>query len=1291
MVSLFAAYYNYLKNKKKYMFTVLLLMCAAAVFILRDLRLEEDITKAIPFGKNEEQYKRVLDEFKFLDRIIVLATFSDKSENDYKKLASFANDFIEGMKKSESSRFIESYSSEKTNIDQKAVYTHFYNNIPLYLEESDYEQLEKSIQPEVLKETVGVLYRNIISPAGMVSAQFIRKDPLSLAFKGMEKLKTLNPESSFEIVDGHIFADGRKSLIFFIQPALSAGDTGNNAKLVAEMEQVMSETEKKYEGKIDGGFFGGIPIGVDSADRIKTDVIISSLIALALILLILLLYFRKMKFIPLIFLPAVFGALIAVTVAVIIKGTLSAIALGITSVLLGIMVDYSIHVISHIMDRKDTANAISDLSFPLILSCLTTVAAFVCLLFLDAPVLNDLGLLASIAVLAAMLFSILILPHIVDMVKRPKDEVENIEKEGGIIARLASIEFEKNWETVLFTVLITVVLYFFSKGVQFENDLNGINYISPELTRTMNEIDRISSINKKSVYLVFQGSSFDEVLKNREIAEPAIAKMTKDGVILSSSDISQVVMSKEKQAEKIARWKQFWSVERKQSVKNALVSEGTQLGFKENTFESFFELLDKDFEPVEPHQLTTFAPQLFEEWMTQSDKGFMSASLLRIDDLKKAQLTSEFNGKKEVFLFDRSEIMQKFVNYLKIDFQRLLSYSTLAVFFLLFIISGRLELAIAAMIPIIFSWIWTLGFMSILDIKFNIVNIIVVTFVFGLGVDYVVFIMRAKMQEYAFGEKTWARSYKSSILISCLTTVAGVGALIFAVHPALRSIALIAVIGMLSTLVNAFVLAPAIFDWMMLHQKAKKAPPHTFVVFFYTVFSYANYVGFSLLLSSLGFAIFSTWPFKSGRNIRKYLYHLMIRLLARAVILSAPQVSLRKYNEFRENFKKPAVIIANHSSFLDILMMLSLQTKIIMVTKSWVSNNPIFGKLVQFADFFTTTDGFENMAPKLQKCIDDGYSIVVFPEGTRGNGVDLQRFHKGAFYLADAMKLDIVPVILHGTGHSIKKGEFSVRGSQLSYTILKRIPNDSSEYGVTYQEKCRNISAMFKDEYHKVYEKLGTADFYRDRLMKNYIYKGPDIEWYARIKIRLEKNYRFFDEIIPKDGKIYDLGCGMGFLTYMLHLTSRKRKILAIDYDQSKITIAKNCFSCNERTVFMCADLTKSSFEKADVFILNDVLHYMKVDEQEDLIIKCVGSLNSKGMIIIRDADSSRTEKHRNTETTEKFSTGLGFNQTSGGLQFISKSTLEKISKDAGLSMEILKSQEHTSNTIYRLMKMESV
>ena len=823
-------------------------------------------------------------------------------------------------------------------------------------------------------------------------------------------------------------------------------------------------------------------------DMVKFATGLPSILAITIVFLILFFHFRKIRFIPLIFLPGVFGTLSAVAVAWLLKDEISIIALGLNSVLLVITVDYAIHTVSHILKSKDVGKAISDLSFPMVLSSLTTASAFACLLFLDSPVLNDLGLLASVSLLAAMLFSLAVLPHIVDLFGIKESGFND---QRGVVGFIASKEFEKSKFLVIGVILITAVMYFVSDDVKF----------------------------------------------------------------------------------------------------------------------------------------------------------------------------------------------------LEADFQKLVIFSIITVFLLLFVLSGRIELAIAAMIPLIFSWIWILGFMSILEVKFNITNIIVVTFIFGLGISYVAFIMRAKMQEYIYDDKSMAISYKRSILISCFTTIVLVGALSAATHTTFRPRSLITVIGMISTLINSFVLAPAIFDWLLIKQKKKKAPPHTFIVFIFTFISYTSYVIFSLVISSLGFGIFTTVPFKSAEKKRKILYHFLIRITARIVILFSPQVSLRIINRHNVDLSKPSVIIANHQSFLDILMVLSLKTKIVMVTKSWVSSNPVFGKLVQFADFFTITEGFEKMAPKLKKCIDDGYSIVVFPEGTRGDGKKLKRFHKGAFFLAEKLKVDIVPIVIHGSGHSIKRGEFSVRSSMLTYFVLPEVKYGSNEFGETYQEVCKGTSTMFKKEFKKVSEELGDVDFFRDRLIKNYIYKGPDIEWYVRVKTHLEKNYRFFDEIIPKEAVISDLGCGMGMMVYMLSLTAQGRKFIAVDYDKQKIEVAKNCFLNSDRTKFVHADIINYEPQESDVFVLNDVLHYLPSEKHASIIEKCAAKLNVGGMIVIRDGDTQLTENHKKTEMTEKFSTNLGFNKTSNRLSFLSGEMIEKISETYGFEVKVVKTQLHTSNRIFILKK----
>lgn len=117
----------------------------------------------------------------------------------------------------------------------------------------------------------------------------------------------------------------------------------------------------------------------------------------------------------------------------------------------------------------------------------------------------------------------------------------------------------------------------------------------------------------------------------------------------------------------------------------------------------------------------------------------------------------------------------------------------------------------------------------------------------------------------------------------------------------------------------------------------------------------------------------------------------------------------------------------------------------------------------------------------------------------------MKRFHKGAFYLAEALKLDILPILLYGNNKIIAKAQpFNIRKGIIYTEILPRIPLDELSFGNTYQERTKRISAYMKEVYARICREQNTTNnpaFY-EALIQNYIYKGPVIEWYIRIKVK---------------------------------------------------------------------------------------------------------------------------------------------------------------------------------------------
>jgi 2-polyprenyl-3-methyl-5-hydroxy-6-metoxy-1,4-benzoquinol methylase len=141
--------------------------------------------------------------------------------------------------------------------------------------------------------------------------------------------------------------------------------------------------------------------------------------------------------------------------------------------------------------------------------------------------------------------------------------------------------------------------------------------------------------------------------------------------------------------------------------------------------------------------------------------------------------------------------------------------------------------------------------------------------------------------------------------------------------------------------------------------------------------------------------------------------------------------------------------------------------------------------------------------------------------------------------------------------------------------------------GTGYSERTKNVSRYFKKEFKKLQDQTRTTKFYRPQLISNYIYKGPSWNGTLRIKLRLEKNYEPLAKMIPAKASILDLGCGYGFLAYMLSFLSEDRIITGVDYDEDKIHTANNCYAKSERINFICADITSFPLRSYDVILLN--------------------------------------------------------------------------------------------------------
>lgn len=1283
MTQFFIGLYDYFE-RHKILFYLSLISCVLLMgFFALQVRFEENITQFFPDTKDSQNTIKVFDNLKIKDKIIIMLSSADTCHQvEPDSLIEAAGQLQQTLTEKAGGTLIKGIFAQ---VDQSLIggATDFvYEHLPLFLTDTDYQRFDSLLTEKGIQAIMQKNYTNLLSPAGIALRSYILRDPLGLGSEALKHLQDFQLEANYEIYDEHIFSKDGSTLLMFITPVFSTGSTGKNDELIKILEEELQHVQGESP-TIRAEYFGGPSVGVYNARQIKKDTILTSSLALLIIIVFISLVFKRKRSIPLIITPVLFGGLFALFLIFFIKGSISAIAVGAGSAVMGIALSYSIHMLAHQNHVSTVQQLIKEIAYPLTVGSFTTIGAFMGLIFTSSDLLRDFGLFASLALVGTTLFCLIYLPH---FLKGQADV-----KQGRvlrIIEKINAYSYEKNKWLVGGILLITIICLFTSQKVGFNNDMMSLNYEPQHLKQSEEKLMQLFDSDEKTVLFVSVGKDMNQATETYAITNQKLSTLKDQGLIKDYASASQFLISPQEQQLRLKRWKDYWTDEKQQQIRKQLETAATEYRFRPGSFDPFYQWLNQPFgEYHYTAQEDDLSGKLLNEWQTSADSITMLISQIRISDQNKETVYQNFSKAQDVVIFDRSYFANKWVSAINDDFYLILYISSFLIFFALWFSYGRIELTLMSFLPMLVSWVIILGLMGILGIEFNIINIILSTFIFGIGDDFSIFIMDGLQNKYRTGQKV-LNSHKTAIFFSAFTTVVGMGALVFAKHPALQSISLISILGMIAVVLVAYTIQPLIFRFFIAGPASKGLPPYTLIGLIRTVLLFLLFFIGCIFLRVL-IAVLYLVPVRKSSKQR--LVCRLIQITCKGILLLATAVKKEHINKANERFQHPAIIIANHQSFIDILVLLSLSSKILMVTNHWVWHSPFFGAIIRYVDFYYIGEGYEQYMERMRKKVKEGYSIAIFPEGTRTYNGKMKRFHKGAFYLAETLQLDILPILLYGNNKIIAKAQpFNIRKGIIYTEILPRIPADDLSFGTTYQERTKRISAYMKEGYARICREKNTTDnpaFY-EALIQNYIYKGPVVEWYIRIKVKMERNYRLFNRLIPAQGQITDIGCGFGPLCYMLSMLSEDRDILGIDYDEDKIALAQHGWLRNEHLQFRHGNALEYPLPESDVFILNDMLHYMSYEHQRTLLLKCADRLRSQGMIIIRDGNSANTSKHRLTRFTELLSTRIfNFNRTTGELHFTTETQLREIAVTCGMNVEIIPNDKYTSNTIYIFRK----
>ena len=1265
--------YDYFAKNHLVFWLVMLFSFILLVVLALRVSYEEDISKMLQMDSKTREYRKLILNTRLVDKLAI--SISDESSvvsTDQVKMA-YCDSMLVRLHTIDST-LVKKVIASPDDFPFMEVYRALLRNLPFFVEEQDYAHIDSILQSENIQHHLAENTKLLSSPTGILIQQSLQLDPAGISGPMALRLQKLGEATGYEINNGYFFTKDKKNLVLFIEPANPVNETGKNAVLIQTIEDFAAELKKQEQFKnIDCGFMGATAVSVGNARQIQRDTALTLAVMCVALIILITSVFRKKRTPILIFLPIIFGMAFALACISFIEKDISLIAIGATSVLLGIAVNYPLHILTHRLHEKDLRKVISDMIEPMTIGSATTIGGFVCLLFVKAEILHDFGLLGAFGLIGAVVFSLIFLPHLIG---KQQTEQKNT---GKWLEKAGRVQLENYAYLRWSIILLTPVMLYFTKFIEFDSDLMHLNYMSPELKKTEQALRGSDSL-KHSVYVISFGSTFDKALASAGKIKNLSDSLNKSGTVNKYTGVADFLPSKGEQEKRIDRWKHYFTPEKIYRIKASLDQSGKELGFKESAFNDFYSNLDLKNNQIDKADFQLLTTVFAKETVSVTPEMTTIVSVLQVPSGSLSSVEKLVLQQPASRILDNKFMSNQLSSIINDDFNFIAIFSALLVFIALLLTYGRIELALTAFIPMVVSWIWILGLMGLFHIQFNIVNIILSTFIFGLGDDYCIFTMDGLLHEYR-NKKKQMPVIRMSILLSGLTTLIGFGVMLLARHPALQSIALVSVIGITSVLVISQVLMPYLFRMFVSSPVSKGFAPISFKTTLQTILAYTFFISGCIMLSIVGFFLLVINPF--NRPKAQSLFNWMISKTTWAILYVMGNLDKRLIYEEKHDFSKPCIFVANHQSFIDILSMCMLSPKLLLLTNKWVWNSPLFGYVVRLAGYYPIFEGAEPGMELLKAKIDAGYSIAVFPEGTRSKDGKIGRFHKGAFYLAQQFELDIVPVILHGTGKCITKGSFTLNDAIITIKVLKRIKFSDTEFGLTYQQKTKSIHQLFKKQYSLLEEEFNTPEHFRKRVIDNFLFKGPMLEWYMKVKLRMEDNYRIFQNLVPKQGVIIDVGCGYGFMAYMLAYLEPHREITGLDYDDSKIEVAQNGFDKPSNLNFVFSNLLDFTVPMADCIIFSDVLHYLSEQDRILIFTSYASKLLPGGSIIIRDGDNKLAKKHATTRLTEFFSTRiLKFNKTENKLEFFSFEDMAKLGESLGFETQVIDETKWTSNLI---------
>jgi len=672
---------------------------------------------------------------------------------------------------------------------------------PQILGERDLQRIDDRLTAQGVSEQLRGIYRSSMKLESIFTNSLVRSDPINVRQIIFEKLRALPASMGYEVSveNGHFISrDGRHAMII-IETPVKMTHGKESAKLVTALREHIGS----LPGFVSADIISGHVHSVSNEKVVKRDITIASTLATVSFLVLFVLLFPDPRIAFVFFIPVI-GLAVSINTVSFFMGDLSFLVIGIGTAVAGITVDHGLHM--YIALRKESTTAqIASVSRLIAIDSITTIFGFGALFLSKVQGYHQLAFFAILCVVFSLLLAVFILPLLLSWKSPPVMRGANW-GEKTINALLPKRAYVVVW------AVLTVAMLIFATKIQFESDVMRLDGSEPSVREAEQRFYQTWGGESNQAIFVATGKTLEAALEaNDAICVDAVKAIGEKNF----TSLSMLWPSEKTRKEHIVQWNRFWRDGRAERLRRSLKEKSPQYGMREQAFTPFFDDLYKN--TLEKGRPDFLLEKIQERFVVKTQNQYRVMSFFPDDRNFVDALMPISERYADSFIVSRKAVSSKVSAFTFGEVKFLVPVALLLNVVLTWFFFRNIRETIIALVPLFTGIIWLAGFMVLLHIPLDVVNIIGIVIVTGVIVDYGIGVT----YEYQYNLKIGTIM---AVSLSAVTTILGSGVLLFAKHPVMFSIGVGMTVSVFIGYLTSIFVVPSLCD-MFVKTRRREAKP----------------------------------------------------------------------------------------------------------------------------------------------------------------------------------------------------------------------------------------------------------------------------------------------------------------------------------------------------------------------------------------------------------------------------------------------------------------------------------